>query len=227
MLWDDAARKRGLALTGAGLPAHESGGEPHAVQTLRVGRAGVVCTERLHGWDLASTVRKVWFSRNNELIAALTDDGHVGIWQVNARTLLHVIEVPTGASADSAGGCFDPTGTRFVASAGSEAILYDVATGNAPQRWKLHLGYFDQLRWDDQGRLLLLRREGLEQTKRRIWRLYALETAPKPKLLLQQSVPSWVLRDLAFPFGAKYIVAWSCGPNTEIHVHDTASGRDL
>ncbi len=176
---------------------------------------------------LAATARKVWFSQNNDLIAALTDDWHVGIWRISTRTLLHVIEVPTGATADSAGGCFDPTSTRFVFSAGTEAILYDVTTGDTLQRWKLQLGYFDQLQWDGQGRLLLVRREDYEQPKLRIWRLYALETAVEPRLLLEQSAPNWILRDLAFPFGAKYIVAWSRGPNTEIHVYDTATGHDL
>jgi serine/threonine protein kinase len=176
---------------------------------------------------LASAVRKVWFSQNNELIAALADDWHVGIWRINTRALLDVIEVPTGATADSAGGCFDPTSTRFVFSTGSEAVLYDVVTGDTLQRWKLQLGFFDELQWDVQGRLLLLRREDYEQPKLRIWRLYALETAPTPKLLLQQPTPNWILRDLALPFGAKYIVAWSRAPGVEIHVYDTASGRDL
>jgi hypothetical protein len=176
---------------------------------------------------LASAVRKTWFSPNNELIAALTDDWHVGIWRINNQTLLDVIEVPTGATADSAGGCFDPTSTRFVFSAGNEAILYDVATGNTQQRWELQFGYFDQLQWDGLGRLLLLRREDLEQPKRRIWRLYALEAAPTPRLLLQQPAPDWIIRDLALPFGAKYIVAWSRGPDVQIHVYDTASGREL
>ena len=60
-----------------------------------------------------------------------------------------------------------------------------------------------------------------------IWRLYALEAAPTPRLLLQQPAPDWIIRDLALPFGAKYIVAWSRGPNVEIHVYDTASGREL
>jgi WD40 repeat protein len=176
---------------------------------------------------LASRIRKVWFSRNNELIAALTDDWLVGIWRINTRTLLHVFEVPTGATADSAGGCFDPTSTRFVFSAGNEAALYDVATGDTRQRWKLQFGYFDQLQWDDQGRLLLLRREDLEHPKQRLWWLYALESASTPRLLLKQSPPNWILRDLAFPFGAKYIVAWSRVPDVEIHVYDAASGRDL
>jgi WD40 repeat protein len=198
------------------------------VGTASVGLIRLIPDHGIHCLaGLASPVRKVWFSRNNELIAGLTDNAHVGIWRIATRTLLNVIEVPIGDTADCAGGCFDPTSTRFVFSAGNEAISYDVVTGDTLQRWKLQFGLFDQLQWDGQGRLLLLRREDLEQPKRRIWRLYALESAPTPKLLLQQPVPNWILRDLALPFGAKYILAWSRSPNPEIHVYDTASGRDL
>jgi serine/threonine protein kinase len=176
---------------------------------------------------LASTVRRVWFSPDNEFIAALTDDGHVGIWRINTGSLLDVIEVPTGATADCASGCFDPTSTRFVFSAGTEAVLYDVATGDTLQRWELQFGLFDELRWDGQGRLLLLRGEHSEQSGRRIWRLYALQSAPTPRLLLEQTNANWILRDLAIPFGANYFIAWSRGPDVEIHLYDTASGRDL
>ncbi len=120
---------------------------------------------------LASPVRKVWVSRNCELIAGLTDNRHVGIWRISTRTLLNVFEVHNDDTADCAGGCFDPTSTRFAFSAGNEAILYDVVTGDTLQRWKLQSGLFDQLQWDGQGRLLLLRREDLVQPK---WRILAV-----------------------------------------------------
>jgi serine/threonine protein kinase/WD40 repeat protein len=179
---------------------------------------------------LAWPVRNAWFSPNSELLAALTDDWHIGIWRIKTRTLLEVIEVPTGATADCASGCFDPTSKRFVFSAGTEAVLYEVATGDTVQRWKLPYGLFDQLQWDSQGRLLLLRGEHSQQMKRRIWRLYALEAAPTPRLLHEQTAADWIPRNLAIPLGAKYFMAWSGGPlgvAREIHVYDTASGRDL
>ncbi|MEJ0091443.1 MAG: serine/threonine-protein kinase [Limisphaerales bacterium] len=174
---------------------------------------------------LASPVRKVWFSPNSELIAALTDDGHVGIWRITNQALLNVIEVPINDTADSAGGCFDPTSTRFVFSAGHQAILYDAKSGNTLQKWNLQPGFFDQPQWDDHGNLLLVRREDIEQSKKRIWRLYALEGAQTLRLLHQQTDTAWMLRNLAFPFGAKYFVAWSF--TGELYVYDKASGREL
>jgi hypothetical protein len=68
------------------------------------------------------------------LIAALSDNWHLGIWQVNPTRLLHVIETPVGDYADSAGGAFDSTGRQFAFSAGEEARLYDVPTGR--ELWK-------------------------------------------------------------------------------------------
>ncbi len=174
---------------------------------------------------LASPVRKVWFSPNSELIAALTDDGHVGTWRITNQALLNVIEVPINDTADSAGGCFDPTSTRFVFSAGHQAILYDAKSGNTLQKWNLQPGFFDQPQWDDHGNLLLVRREDIEQSKKRIWRLYALEGAQTLRLLHQQTDTAWMLRNLAFPFGAKYFVDWSF--TGELYVYDKASGREL
>jgi len=75
-----------------------------------------------------------------------------------------------------------------------------------------------------------LRREDVENQKARRWRLYVLETEPTPRQLLDQSTTNWILRNLALPFGAKYFIAWSGGPfgvAKEIHVYETASGRDL
>jgi len=43
--------------------------------------------------------------------------------------------------------------------------------------------------------------------------------------LHEQTDRNWKLRDLAFPFGAKYFVAWSF--TGELHVYDTASGHEL
>lgn len=201
------------------------------VGTAAVGLISLNPDHGIHGLaGLAAPVRKAWFSPNSELIAALTDDWHVGLWRISTRTLLAVIEVPTGATADCASGCFDPSSQRFAFSAGTETGLYEVATGKSVQRWKLRYGLFDQVQWDGQGRLLLLRGEPSEPAKRRIWRLYALEAAPTPRLLQEQTGGNWILRDLAIPFGAKYFMAWSGGPNgvaKQIHVYDTASGRDL
>jgi WD40 repeat protein len=179
---------------------------------------------------LASPVRKVWFSRDSELVAALSDDWHVGVWGLNPRRLVFIFETPVGTFADNAAGCFDALGTHFAFSAGQQALLYDLATGHVVQRWSLQGGLCDELRWDVKGRLLLLRRERARERGRGIWRLYALSNSQSPELLHEQTETNWVVRDVALPEGARRFLVWSGGPKGAVrsmHVYDTETGREL
>ena len=62
-----------------------------------------------------------------------------------ASRLLHVLEVTPGLFPDNAALAFSPDGRRFAFSAGHEASLWDVATGEPIKTWRLPEGLGDRL----------------------------------------------------------------------------------
>ncbi len=99
------------------------------------------------------------FSPDGHLIAALSNDWHVGIWDRTSHRLVHVLEVTPGSFTDNAGLAFNSDGRRFAFSAGREASLWDVATGEAIKTWRLPEGLSDRLAFPEPNRLLLFREE--------------------------------------------------------------------
>jgi len=68
---------------------------------------------------LASAARKVWFSADSRLVAALSDDWHLALWDTTNGHLLLLIETPIGHRADHAGGCFDAADSHVAFVAGT------------------------------------------------------------------------------------------------------------
>jgi len=98
-------------------------------------------------------------SPDSRLVAALSNDWHVGIWDRKAHRLLHVLEVTPGFHADNAGLAFSPDSRRFAFAAGQEASLWDMATGELTRSWKLPPGLGDRLAFPGGNRLLLFHTE--------------------------------------------------------------------
>jgi WD40 repeat protein len=142
----------GRQLAASGLSAFGSG-EGVAIYEIEEGR-GVI---NLRGLRKPST----WmtFSNDGRLVAALADDWRVGIWDRSNRRLLHVLEVSPGSFSDNATLAFSPDGRKIAVSAGHEASLWDVDTGNQLRTWTLPVGLTDQLAYQDEKRLLLFRTE--------------------------------------------------------------------
>jgi WD40 repeat protein len=112
--------------------------------------------------SLRGLVQSVWtsiFSPDGRLVAALSEDWHVGIWDRGARRLIHILEVTPGFYTDSAAMAFSPDGRRFAFSSGREASLWDVATGVQIKTWSLPKGLSDRLAFREPNRLLLFRAE--------------------------------------------------------------------
>ena len=103
----------------------------------------------------------VWitFSPDGRLVAALSTDWHVGIWDGTSRRLLHVFEVTPGSHSDNAALAFTQDGNQFGFSAGQEASLWDTKTGEVIKTWRLPKGLTDQMAFPEPGRLLLFRTE--------------------------------------------------------------------
>ena len=99
------------------------------------------------------------FSPDGRLVAVLSSDWHVGIWDRAAHRLLHVLEVTPGTHIDNAALAFSPDGRRFAFSAGHEASLWDVVSGDLIKTWKLFEGLGDRLAFPEPNRLLLFRVE--------------------------------------------------------------------
>ena len=174
---------------------------------------------------LAAPARKIWYSPNSDLLAAVSDDWQLGVWQVDPARLKVVVETPVGSYADSAGGQFDRRGSRFAFAAGQEARIYDLASGRTLQRWSLKRGVSDTLCWSDE--LLLLRLENDMPPGRVRWRLYQLGDKQDPTLLREQNDPNLVPRSAAFSKDGRRFLVWTHNPNISVHAYETRTGREL
>jgi WD40 repeat protein len=179
---------------------------------------------------MASPVRKVWFSPNSKRVAALSDDWHLGIWDLDLNRLLFIFETPAGVFADTAAGCFGPDSAQFAFAAGHEARLYDLVKGDVPRQWSLNEGVSDQFEFDSNARLLLLRREQSPDRRIWIWRLQELGAASRPVLMHEQVDRTWSAEGVALSPRAERFMILSGGPKGEariLHAYDVKSGREL
>jgi WD40 repeat protein len=178
---------------------------------------------------LAAPIRQIWFSSDTRWVAGLSDDWQVAIWDVPRGRLHSLLAVPPGLLTDSAGGCFDSRAEKFAYASCHEACLYDMATGKTLRRWPLPDGLWDQVQFDETGRLLLLRREDPDKDHATRWRLYELGDSETPTPLLEQSDRSWKTYGLAFAPGGRRFLAWdNMGNQTNgtLRAYDT-EGREL
>jgi len=166
-------------------------------------------------------------------VAALADDWSLAVWDLTRQRLLFVFETPEGVFADQAGGCFDPRGERFAFATWNEARVYDLETGATAAQWTLPNGLADQLEYDSDGRLLLLRREppaeGIGEIAR-VWRLYELGKSPEPVGLRQQTETNWWAEGLLFQPGGKRFAVWNggvSGTNRTVRMFQVNHGQEV
>ncbi len=172
---------------------------------------------------LAAPIHQIWFSSDTQWVAALSDDWQVAIWDVNRGRLRSLMEVPPGIVADMAGGCFDSSAEKFAFATWHEACLWDIATGRILKRWPLPDGFWEQLQFDETGRLLLLRRERTGKGLPAYWRLYQLDSEI-PTVLCEQTNRSWETHGLAMVPGGKRFLVWDAAgnpTNAVISAYDT------
>ena len=107
-------------------------GSPQAVEVWKLETGRGIQTLR----GLTAQSMKTALTGDGHLVAALCDDWQVGIWDGPANRLLHVLEVTPGHFTDSAALAFSPDGRQFAFSAGHEASLWDVGTGELIRSWR-------------------------------------------------------------------------------------------
>jgi WD40 repeat protein len=111
---------------------------------------------------LLGQITEVAISPDDRYLAALSDDWQVGIWDVVAGHLLHVLEAHKGLIADNAALAFSPDGSQLAFASGHEARLWNVADGRERKSWVLPGGLADRLAFPAKDKLLLLRVETQE-----------------------------------------------------------------
>jgi len=175
---------------------------------------------------LTTTTRQLWFSRDNVLVAALSDDWHVGIWDLRSNQLRFLLGPSRGSAdtADSAGGAFSPDGRRFAFAASTAAAVYDLLDGQVLYQWTLPAGDCDRPQFDGSGRLLLLRFEG-----GRLWHLYELPDGKPAAKMHDQREHTWRTYDVCVPAGGKRFLVREApnGKTQVIHFYDTVSGKEV
>jgi WD40 repeat protein len=183
---------------------------------------------------LKQGARKIWFSSDQKLLACLSDDWHLAIWEIESSQLRYVFEVPAGMYADNAGGAFDANSTNFAFSTWHEARLYDLKSGHVLNQWTLKDGLSDQLQFNARGQLFLVRREDslLQTTRRNWWRLYELELAvpTSVKPLFEQANANFKTTETLFRFGGEHFFVWDTGPKgtrRTIEAYATTNGAKV
>jgi serine/threonine protein kinase/WD40 repeat protein len=141
---------RRLAVSHARLPGYPGG---FSLLELQAGRG----IQTLRG--LVGNVLQVIYSPDGNYIAGLSHDWRVGIWEVKTGKLLHVLDVPVGLLTDNAAMAFSHDNKHFAICAGTEARLWDVASGEERKSWPLPPGLVDCMAFQPSGKLVLLRME--------------------------------------------------------------------
>jgi hypothetical protein len=109
---------------------------------------------------LGSPISKVRFAPKGHYLAALSHRWQVALWERHSGRLLHCFDVRPGLSADNAALAFSADGRHFAFCSGTEARLWEVATGRALACWSdLPPGLVDELAFTPKGDLLLFRSE--------------------------------------------------------------------
>ena len=103
---------------------------------------------------LSGQVTRICFSNDGRLLAAVSTDWQVALWNLSSGLLLHVFNMPAGeVTADNAGLAFSPEGSQFAFMAGTRALLLDVDSGRLLDRWPVPPGYVEELAFSPSGRL--------------------------------------------------------------------------
>jgi WD40 repeat protein len=154
---------------------------------------------------LSTPVTRLCCSSNGHLVAAVSHNWQVGLWDAASNRLLHVFNVPRGTfTADNAGLAFSPDGSQFAFMSGTNAMLLSLPTGNLVTNWHLPPGYVDELAFTPAGHLLAFRVEPTNAEAA----VFAKPTVPRIRDLTARPVHE-VLMTLPEYDGGVSKAAWS------------------
>jgi WD40 repeat protein len=113
--------------------------------------------QALHG--LSGSLARLCISRDGAFVAGLAHNWQAAVWDLRTGRLCRVFDTPQGYQASNAALALSPDGKRFAFCAGTQARLWDVASGKELGVWQLPPGLVDQLAFHPSGDLLLFRAE--------------------------------------------------------------------
>jgi WD40 repeat protein len=149
---------------------------------------------------LTTVVRKTWFSPDNRLVGALSDEWLLALWDTGTGQLNRLMEVEPGQHADSAGCAMDPVRRHLAFAAGTQATLYDLDTGAWQGSWRVPAGQLDELRYDSAGRLWLVQLERQDgDSGHWMWQVYELIEGGAVRHLRGQTDLSYSTVSFALP----------------------------
>jgi WD40 repeat protein/tRNA A-37 threonylcarbamoyl transferase component Bud32 len=114
----------------------------------------------LHG--LRGQVAKIRISPNGRLLAAVSADWQIAIWDTETGQLRNLLDAPKGLFADNMALAFSPDNARIVFSAYRGAKLWEVESGKEVGSWDLPPGFVDLIGFHALGKLLLFRVETVD-----------------------------------------------------------------
>jgi WD40 repeat protein len=111
---------------------------------------------------LPGRLARAVLSPDDRLVAALSDEWQVAVWERETGRLVAVLDAPPGRFSDNSGLSVSPDGRRVAFSSHREARLWDIETGRELDRWRLPIGMQDTLVFRGPDRLLLARAESTD-----------------------------------------------------------------
>jgi serine/threonine protein kinase/WD40 repeat protein len=131
---------------------------------------GADVVEIENGWGVATfygltaSVERASISPNGRWLAAADHLWKIAVWDLAARRLHWIRDVPRGVYADNTAIAFSPDSRLLTFSAGNELAgevrQWDVETGSRTRSWKVPPGLTNCLAWDARSRLLFAQSEG-------------------------------------------------------------------
>ena len=105
-------------------------------------------------------------TRDEKLIAALTNDFQIGVWDLGARRLLHVFEAPGRVFSDNSAIALNKDGSILACATERVAILFDTKAGREIRRWELAPALVNEAEFfEEDKRLLLFRAEVKDRSR--------------------------------------------------------------
>jgi WD40 repeat protein len=194
--------------------------------------------QTLHG--LEAPVEQVHYSPDERFIAALSHDWQVGVWELPIGNLRHILDVEPGITADNAALAFSADGSQLAFSAGDQAKLWDITTGQVVKYWQLRPGLGDHLAFHSSGNLLSVRFEEDEESPPvagvpagqhpRVVRIRDLLSANPEKPIKEiKAFPFGVPQSLMTRDGAHFVLEGPVGPGRNdwsIRAYDGPTGEE-
>lgn len=95
-----------------------------------------------HG--LNGQCHRAWLSPSAALVAGLSDNWQLAVWERATGRLKWVWDVPEGITTDNSDAGFDEAAGAVYFASGTAAVRLDLATGARTQAWKLPHGFTDR-----------------------------------------------------------------------------------